>query len=378
MKNISLTEKEWIVLKHFIEKESQAIQKWFSNKKIKPESQQHFITYQSKIVLDLGNISKPTAGKACKKFLKIGLFDSIKKHPNFKGGETDFYSLKSDLQTIRKIVKLVMEMCETSVEIIQIIGNYYFMYNVNESLVKEVLYEKQVKISRIFSVFECDINNANTISKKYLNYSDNEFNESIKSGIYKYEKIQKRNEKDYIEDIHHVCNEFLVDYNDKSFDLVKFYDSDYRLISSLQKPDYNNFTTKSLLTPISINLIFPVFKDDLSHNEVIEEIQNVNESVLQEYPSLKYFSSGIKNHYEIIQYHKLILPILSLIQSSTKALDEFLNGEWKTFVLNIDYCNDCGNCDFFNGLFIVTVNDISNTFQIPKNSIVETVFSRVS
>jgi hypothetical protein len=63
----------------------------------------------------------------------------------------------------------------------------------------------------------------------------------------------------------------------------------------------------------------------------LERIRHVKELKL-DYVKNNY-SNLINEHYSIFEYEKLILPILALIHTSPRALNEFLNGEWKSFDL---------------------------------------------
>jgi hypothetical protein len=367
----SLTEKEWIVLNYFIEKDSQAIQKWLLGNKIKIEPYQHFIAYPAKIESDLDNVTRPTAGKACKKFLKIGIFNTEKKRPNFKGGETDYYSLKSDLQTIRQLVQLIMEKKDSS-EIIKIIGNHYFMHNVNDSLVKEVLYEKHVKISRYLSFLEWDVkegeliyNQHTEIIYKGLDNSELTFNNDVKRMINDFEDSQNRYEKSYLKRLHNSCNEFLEIYNDDS-------DDEMRYISNKFHVAKNRFLSENItrtMNELSIFIDLPVFNENIS-NEQMFEIKKMNVDLFKRYSNLQNYRSGFENHYNNFQYKNLILPLLSIIQTSPKALAEFLNGNWESFTADFDFNNNM-KCEFISNLSLIAIKDILNTFQVPKNSIVK-------
>ena len=375
MSEKGLSEKEWIVLKYFIENESQTIQKWLSTKKRKSESQQHFITYPSKIESDLGNITRPTAGKACNKFLEMGLFNSKKKRPNFKGGETDHYYLKSDLQIIRKLVQLIMEM-DDSYEIIQIIGNHYFMYNINESLVKEVLYEKQVQISRRLSFFEWNIKEAKMIFDDYVKLFNKETNDSkitfdkeVRRTINDFEEEHNDCEKIELKRFYNFYKNFFKN-SDDDFDVVKHYVTDkFRDSNNLLLSD--NITTAMNRLSFSIDLL--VFNKNIS-NEHILEIKKLNADLFEKIPNLQNCHSGFENHYKQFQYKNLILPLLSIIQASPKALNEFINGNWDSFNVNFDFNNNM-ECEFISKLSLIAIKDILNTFQVPKNSIVESAYS---
>ena len=371
MNEKSLTEKEWIVLNYFIEKDSQAIQKWLLGDKRKTGPYQPFNSYPAKIESDLRNVTRPTAGKACKKFLDIGIFNTEKKRPIFKGGETDCYSLKSDLQTIKQLVQLIMEK-DNSSEIIKMIGNHYFMHNINDSLVKEVLYKKHVKISRRISFLEWKLKEGELIYNQHveivykgLNDPELTFNNSVKRMIDEFEDSQNHYEKSYLKRLHNSCNEFLEIYNNDSDDEISHISNEFKVAKSLFLSENITRTMNGL----SISIHLPVFNENIS-NEQMLEIKKINDDLFKRNPNLQNYRSGFENHYNQFQYINLILPLLSIIQTSPKALAEFLNGNWESFTADFDFNNNM-KCEFISNLSLIAIKDILNTFQVPKDSIVK-------
>ena len=366
-----LTDKDWIVLNYFIENESKTIQKWLLIEKKKSELYQPFSAYPAKIESDLGNISRPTAGKACKKFLEIGIFSTEKKLPNIKGGETDYYYLKSDLQTIRQLVQLIMEKKDSS-EIIKIIGNHYFMHNVNDSLVKEVLYEKHVEISRHLSFLEWNVKEGELIHDQYietiykgLDNSKQTFKNSVKRMINDFEDSQNHYEKSYLKRLHNSCNEFLEIYNDGSDDEISYISNEFKVAKSL----YPRENIADTMNGLSMFIDLPVFNENISDKQMLE-IKKMNADPFKRYSNLQNYRSGFENHYNQFQYINLILPLLSIIQTSPKALAEFINGNWESFTANFDFNNNM-KCEFISKLSLIAIKDVLNTFQVPKNSIVK-------
>jgi hypothetical protein len=367
-----LTEKDWIVLNYFIENESRNIQKWLLGENRKNEFYQPFGTYPAKIESDLGNVSRPTAGKVCKKFLEIGIFSTEKKLPNIKGGETDYYYLKSNLQTIRQLVQLIMEK-EDSSKIIKIIGHHYFMHNIKDSLVKEVLYEKQVKISRYLSFLEWDVKEGELIYNQHieiiykgLDNSELTFNNTVRRIINDFEDSQNHYKKLYLEGLYNSCNEFLEIYNDDSNDEISYISNKFKVAN---KYPFLRDNITSIMNELSIPIDLPVFNDNISNQQMLE-IKKMNDDLFMRYPNLQNYRSGFENHYTHFQYKNLILPLLSIIQTSPKALNEFLNGNWKSFTANFDFNNNM-KCEFISNLSLIAIKDILNTFQILKNSIVK-------
>ncbi|MCD4807239.1 MAG: hypothetical protein K8R13_06660, partial [Methanococcoides sp.] len=105
-----IPEKEWMVLEHFIFSESKKIESILKrHNKATPENSDHFSTYPGEIESSI-DTSRVTAGKACKRLIKMSILEIPKTtHTHLKGGKSNFYSLRSDLPTIRTLVKLILE-----------------------------------------------------------------------------------------------------------------------------------------------------------------------------------------------------------------------------------------------------------------------------
>ena len=255
--------------------------------KLTSENRNLFSTYPSNIAKEI-DISRPTAGDACKMFSKIAILEVANHNYTHKrGGKSNFYSLKSNLLTIRKLVKLIIEQLPYS-EAQRLLDNYYFTYKLNESLVREVLYEKDVSICRTFYALDWNINDAhrilNTFARNdgysYNHEIVNNFIQNIEESIKSYEKDNKETESEYIGQIKDFCDSFNQDLNDPNFDEVQYYFKEYDFYN-LSKSRYytgNYPSTRYLfidvISPFPLKL--PVFNDSISEIEIFEKIKKMN------------------------------------------------------------------------------------------------------
>lgn len=379
-----LSKKELIVLIYFIEGESKEIRKWQNN--IKKDNQfQSFIVYPAKIESDLsGEVSRATTGPACKKLLKMGILNAKKDYSGLKGGTTTHYSLKSDLQTIRSLLQLITDKYNPPI-IIKILSNEYFMHHLNESLVKEVLSEKAVTISRYISLLEWDKNEAHKIFDdcdekfKYPTHPKEKFEEVMQNWINDFDASWRINENEYMKKLHTLYTNFLNDCEDNSFDSARHYTTNvYNTIQNVEKNDliYGLKIDRIHAAMPIIHLKLPVFKDNIPTNQKMIIIKELNPVLEDRYPLLQNNYSGIVNHYEHFQYERLLLPILALIQTSPSALIEFLCGDWKSFEYRFAIDGKCADDGVISKLLWLAINDFLITPQIPTNGVVEKIYSR--
>lgn len=517
---------EWKVLEYFISNESKMIELALQkDNKLTSETRNLFSTYPGNIAKEI-DVSRPTAGDACKMFCKMAIIEVVKQnYTHIRGGKSKFYSLKSDLSTIRKLVKLIMEQLPYS-KAQKLLDNYYFTYNLNESLVREVLYEKDVSIHRTFHALDWNINDVQGILKilarndQYSDYQEmvNNFIENIGKSIESYEKDNKETESQYIDQIKDFCDSFYQDLSDPNFDEINYYFKEYDFYN-LSKSRYytSNYPDMyyAFIDPISpFPLKLPVFNDSISEIEKIEKIKilnldilyytyygdayeklkslpkhlilelntsisrleeiqleivenlnqnkiviisrndlpfndlietfrhyknkiegnqlqhntlaicdvikknidELNELISEHFNSVKQqniddflvkklksiesrfdfilekldelkdikeienqyiisnYTNILQEHYSVFQYERLILPILSLIQSSPLALDEFLNGEWDSFELSfVGDQQKAQNSAFLAKLIHITFIDLISKPHFFEKGIIESV-----
>jgi hypothetical protein len=173
----SLTEKQWKVLKFFIDKESEVIdrrkreEKGIIDRSLNSSNLDHFIAYPAKICRDLNeNPTLPGIIIIAKKFSKEGIFGIEKKGftaPR-KGKEkkTKNHFINSDLEAFRKVVRYSLDYSNkylTSSERIDLFNQTYFQFNINEKLVKAQLAGKKVEIHRYLDLLDWDENEARSL-----------------------------------------------------------------------------------------------------------------------------------------------------------------------------------------------------------------------
>lgn len=279
----NLSKKEWLVLNYFIENESKVIQKQ-EKKKESAESIQSFLAYPAKIESDLsGNVSRVTVGKTCKKLLKMGILNAKNDYSGSKGGKTEHYCLKSDLRTISVLLQLITNEYNIPGRI-KILSNQYFMSNINESLVKEVLSKKNVTISRQISLLEWNekeierICNSNLKIDMMYNISD-DFKITMQSSINEFEERHRKDEVRYVDKLRQQCDYFFQNCDDKSINSTRYYNMNvYRSMkmmkkSHLTKPYYECIFYNDIP---SYNFELPVFADNVPMNQKMIEIKELN------------------------------------------------------------------------------------------------------
>ena len=380
-----------MVLKYFIKKEGQTIRNWFETRESDRKGEfQHFIQHAEHVTQNMKDITKPTVISACKTFDEMEIFGSQLKIPHLQSPERKHFYLKSDLETIRKLVEMIIEKFDRP-EIIYLLGHEYFMHNINESLIKQVLAEKEVMIKRRIPILEWnEIQLKEMISsqekyeeKVYGRIEKKDFHKSLKKSIDYYEEENRQSERDHLKELRGFCNAYIEKIgNDTKGDINNYY-VDKEIIGLLRSKENSQYITPHKFSlwnfgfddTIKINL--PVFRDDVEKEEVVKKIYSANESLLDDYPylDLKRHYSGVENHYNIFQYEKLILPILAFIQISPSALAEFLYGKWESFELIINTSDECENYGLVSRLLQNVIIDIYNCFIVLRNGIVENVCS---
>ena len=152
---LKLTKKEWTILKFFIVGESSAIDyKSYSHRKPKGSFPRRvlrtiFYSYPDDIVMqltklvymmkeekdsyyseiyrayikDIQAVTAPTAGKACRKFVKMGIFEPVEgKRTEKKFQKTTQYFLKTDFETFENVLFFLMQNCENYEERLEILA----------------------------------------------------------------------------------------------------------------------------------------------------------------------------------------------------------------------------------------------------------------
>ena len=291
---VVIAPKQWKVLEHFISEESKQIEKYLNLRWQNPtEEFSHFKTYPGKIEKSMEDMTRVTASKACKIFLEMEIFEELEKETgvHLKGSDVRPYTIKSDLKTLRTVIKLMFENL-TYPDVLILLDNYYFTYNINDSLVKEVLAEKGVTISRPFSIMDFDIKNAqrlldidarnNAKSGDNSQQSENAFliMQSMINGL---EGRIKKDERSYISQLVNTCTYFLeaVDSSNVFFgeNLHYFENRLFRLVDSVYSNGSNYHLNNELYIGSSFSwtpLKLPVFTNVSTEDGRIDEIKHIN------------------------------------------------------------------------------------------------------
>jgi len=283
-----LTDKEWEILHYFIGNEGYGLEvantgniKGSDDKDYLP-----FLSYPAKIERDLSKgVTRGWAAKICEGFESLGIFGHEMIRPPRQKHDTEHYFLKSDLATLRRVVGLVTGHAKAE-DRHWLFSYRYFRRSVNETLVRDVLREKDVEMWR-------------TIELPYWNDEDAE-------RIYRVFVAREKSAG---------STDMEVSFEEYERNMLK--------CSGEENESYRAVP--------GISLRLPVYSDSVSKEERVATFFRLNKKEMGAYPFIQFESGVIDAHYRDWQYEKLILPILILIQISPGALAEFLCGDWKPY-----------------------------------------------
>jgi hypothetical protein len=392
---IVLTSKEWAVLTFFIDAQSEEITKW-RNPYNKDEKPKQFWSYPEKIKSRLLNISKPTIGSACKYFTEIEIFEATPDWPEHEpsktvagGGKIIYYSLKSDLYTIRILVKLIMDLPWD--DIILMLSKPYFIYHINEAIVKEVLEEKKVAIFRVLSLIELNDKLAQSIIDRYEKLNNGEktvkFEDLVKEILDRFENHHRKDQEIYLKQLTDCFEQFFEYRKDPSIDLIKYYYiNDYLLYGLLEGKRNFSYYYQDILDfnyyfRYPLHMQFPVLKDSTNTLNIFikENPYLFQENSILENSTDDYFQDIIKDlerDYTYYEFEKLVLPVLSLIWISPTALYDFILGDWKSFTLYI-HRNHTNQPEILSRLLPIAIADLMKNRKIPKSQLIENIASKL-
>lgn len=330
MDDFKLTEKELKVLDYFIDNESRVI---LERKPI----EEHFNTYPGKIETELGNeISRVYAKEVLERYNLIGVLSKSGTDSSKKQSEKSYYFLNNDLMAFKKIVRLVLENLDMK-SAVKRLGCAYFQSKIDEKLVKKVLFERGVVLSR-----KLDISNWEELEATKL-----------------FKEIPRTI---------HISMEESVD-NLPDSDIISF---DAYMQRKLERLDSKEKII-SKFYPFELWVNLPVL--DTSGGRTVEgyvgKLEELNKKLLESCPDLKKCLSGIEEHYNKWQEENLIKPVLILIKTSPSALGEFLYGNW-TLRAN-ELCEDYLTGPFegiMEKLLFLTISDLALTGSYPKNNLI--------
>jgi hypothetical protein len=365
-----LTEKEWAILKLFIVREGFALENIKHNPRRRRNgvspwdlAPEHFYSYPDDIVAhlttqkyvpseekgsyrsrfgdgyvkDIHAVTIPTAGKACRKFVDLGIFERVKeKRTEKKFQETTQYFLKSDFETFKTVLLYLMQHCGAR-ERVEMLSHPYFRKIITEDLVRTILFEKQVSILSRLDIFDF----APDDIPKVLKIFDNK-----KEGIY----------ADFEEEIQNCIRE-----NEHHSICVAGAASDW-----------------GFAPPFFAQYSIPIFPEGMSLKEKLERMKIENspfDSLDQSIDdAITHFPDVFDDRFKTIEQERLILPILALIQSSPAALAEFVLGTWETFKVShgIFHKKDEKFSNLlFTRLISLAISDMASTLTIPGNKNVD-------
>ncbi|TQD23563.1 hypothetical protein [Methanolobus vulcani] len=378
----SVTEAQWEVLEYFIIKESNQIEdylkrkEWDNNLKKTP-----FKTYPAKIEEEIkkitGNeVSRVTAQKACQSFLEMHILEVLDKETgkHLKGRDVEPYVLKSDLRSIRKIVALIFDRTFNQsnkkyqfsyLDAMKLLNNYYFTYNINESLVKEVLAEKNIAIKRSFQILDWDLKSAQRLLEIYkvndegVTISEIDKNAATNIMLQVVDESEKKNkdaENSMIRRLAGYCNDFLEFVSEhKSTELSNYETRAMRL--------FEDFRSGGLLVPNEFQyhnewpLSWGILTIPLCSNEttIIERITKVKKANYQDFYYV-YHAEGIIKLSLIVD---LVIAKYDATIWSLQEIETFLELDHGSG-LSLHFENEC---DQFKTKWKKIVEDNDNEFD---------------
>jgi hypothetical protein len=345
--SVSITGKGWQILKLFIIREGLA-QKDFKYNPFRRDTpeyllpSQHFMSYPRRVCFLLDHtVSVPTASDWCEKFYNMGLFKKETKRIESGGAfqETQHYFINPDLNTFKRILNIAIDHC-SSYEMIGLFSEYYFQNRVNEVLVREILFEKGVKILTVVNLYDWSPEEAREIFQIWNDEPDQ--NETFQDVLQPY--------------VHH------------------FYEGNENAW------DFSTSIRWSRLT--CMQLAIPVFPLNI---DVAEQIARMggdpgpNPRIFDnQFPYLDHISF-LRDHQRFGEYEYLILPILALIKISPHSCLYFLSQEWQGFTFSPEIFHGGQNkpsCNLLVSLFFLAMNDMVPKLLLPRNSVVSRVYFR--
>jgi hypothetical protein len=254
-----------------------------------------------------------------------------------------------------------------------------------------------VCISRNINIIEWKEQEAQHILKVCLkNHYDQDYKDDkttfcnyVKESVNKLNSDHNKKEKSYIDGMSNQFNQFFEDLKDSSVEIMKsYYSNDYLLFGLLEGKRNDLFHSdifdQYVGRPHSFHFILPVVKE----NDVDSLSKSIYDSSSYQfkndygdfygygYEFIKNNFSAFKEHYEIFQFEKMVLPILVLIWCSPSALYEFLCGTWESYTLFIQY-GTSNQKELISKLLHIAITDVIDYLKIPKNTIIENVSSKL-
>jgi len=375
-----LNEKEFLVLNYFIKNESRL-------SKDKDRIQKHFYTYPGKIEKELnGEISRVHAKEVCEKFRKMLILSLEEKTVSRKASGKKYYTINPDFEAFKKIIRLILDNANTD-KVVEIFANHYIQSYIDRDLITKVLFENGVIFPRKLDISSWEKTEAKELFDDILKNKwvklDIPHNEILRSGKSIKEYVKEMPDSDLIsfelymkrkiKEIYHneeTLSQMISFMGGSQRDLELVYAGRSNLnqtISDLEGSKKNQFY------PVELTIDFPFLNisEESSFEEYIDEVEELNKQLFDKFQSLRKCYSAIKDHYIKWQEDYVIIPLLLLITASPRALDEFLNGNWKIDQFNLCENSSLGSFEpIIENLLFLTLGDLTSTYWYPKNSII--------
>jgi len=372
MQSPKLTPKEWTILKLFIVREGFALESVKHNPRRKLRgivprdlAPDHFYSYPDDIVAHLTQekyvdreekgsyysdfhegyvkgvsaVTIPTAGKACRKFVDLGIFERVEgKRTEKKFQETTQYFLKSDYEAFKIVLLFLMQNCD-AYERVEMLSRPYFRKIFTEDLVRMRLFEKQVSLSRPIDIFDwapSEIPNVLAIFDEDGKGFFTHFEEKVR------DEIRERETHPLYQD---------VDAENWAFSFPCIMMGGYKI----------PICPEGMTIEEKLDRIF-------KENPAFDSTDKMLDNAISRFPSV------LDYHFKTIEQEQLILPILALIQSSPVALTEFILGNWESFNLFLGRSQKKSqkiNNSLFMRLISLAISDMASTLKIPGNKNVD-------
>jgi len=339
--SLKLAPKEKQVLEHFIIKESEGLGEDIfyplgnadETANICRSGQLENLPYYRPHPARLGKelmISRKHAKEVCEKFVeKLKIFSFKNEFTQNRVEKTRHYYLKFDFATFRILVKIIIENYDHKkrVELL----NYPFLTRyINSNLVKKILAEKKVIISR-----QVDI----------LNWKESEVEQFFHTVFHKrpvpIELFPTNSFQEY-------ANGAATD-SDIGGVIGRNGDCEY------------------------LHLRFPVRLSEENNHSNVDAVIQLHDFSLDHLPDLNKYPSAIEDYYSIEEYEQVILPFLALILISPTVLNEFINTDWcpgyekRSPDYNINGVGEL-KFPFLFELIFTALADIVKTRTVPENS----------
>lgn len=337
--SLKLAPKEKQVLEHFIIKESEGIGEdslypWgntYETANTCQNSQREILPYYrphpARLSKDL-EISRKHAKDVCEKFAeKIKIFSFKNEDTQNRAEKTRHYHLKDDFSTFKILVKIIIENYDHKKRV-ELLNYSFLSRNIDCDLVKRILAEKKVIISRQVDIINWKGSEAELFFNEVYRNPPPPINFFPCKSFEEYAKGVATTD-----DIGGVpCRAGAVEY---------------------------------------LHLRFPVQLKNTNIDALIEAVNQLHVFSLDRLPDLKKNASAIEDYYSIDEYEQIILPFLGLILISPTVLNEFINSDWDPGYESRSHAYDVEGLGelkfpFLFELIVTALADVVKTRSIPE------------